>query len=357
MESRQTISEETKNKIAKLADQGFVEQLLNENLKKYYSDFQKIKSLELTPYKQHLGQTSAVFVIGYQLVYLTDDDQEVKLHLFATGHSDGSRKAAYQKLGFLYEHGFDQGKFQATRPLFFTEGQQGFFYEASEGQNLFNFFIDHTEVDLKNILSLAAGWINKLHNLAAVDDFNWPQFNIADMVPSLQQFLLDFSAKDPKQGAQVKRIINTMQQYQQRFNKEHAMTLIYGDYHPENIIVENLETDYLKMIDFTDIAIGDSMVDLGSFLQQFDFMGHKFFPRSKINADKEYFLTTYFQKDLDKIDAHFFQRINLYQAWTALRTAVFLFYMHEDHSVADLLVETEKYLDLIEQGEKKINLH
>jgi aminoglycoside phosphotransferase (APT) family kinase protein len=176
------------------------------------------------------------------------------------------------------------------------------------------------------------------------------------MVPSPQQFLPDFINHDSAFGEQVKNIVTKIQNWEKEFNGKLQPNLIYGDYHPENVIIENLTTDHLRMIDFTDVALGDPMTDLGTFLQQFDFMGHRFFSRTKINSCKEYFVKSYFGKELSEIEAEFFQRMNLYQAWTALRTAVFLFYMHKDDSVRTLFQEIEQYLELIEKAKKQISL-
>jgi thiamine kinase-like enzyme len=351
------ISQEEKDKIAKLEDQNFVRTILDEKLSEHYPDFQKTESIKLTPYKHHIGKTSAVFVIGYEIEYLTTDNKQKPLHLFATGHSDDSRKSAFKKLGFLYNNGFNEGKFQVTRPLFFVEEQKGFFYEASIGQSLFEFFVQDDSLNLNNALDLAAGWVRELHSLPANKDFAWPKFSVADMVPAPQQFLPDFINHDSEFGSQVKRILTAIQDWEKKFNEQLERVLIYGDYHPENVIIQNLETDNLKMIDFTDVALGDPMTDLGTFLQQFDFMGNRFFSRNKINEYKEYFVKAYFGKELEEIDAAFFQRMNLYQAWTALRTAVFLFYMHEDDSVRVLFQEIEKHLELIKSAEKEVNLH
>ena len=112
------------------------------------------------------------------------------------------------------------------------------------------------------------------------------------------------------------------------------------------------------MIDFTDLAYGDPMMDLGTFLQQLDFMGHNFISREQINNYKTFFISAYFKKDFDKIDIEYISRINLYQAWTALRTAIFLFYMNDaENPIDDLLQDSQGYLAVVKKEEKIINLH
>lgn len=357
MSSYTKIDQKTKDQVAQLANQDFVQDVLNKKLAEYYPDFQKIKKLALQAYKKHLGQTSAVFVVGYQIEYLDQKDQIQKLHLFATAHSDDSRRSAFEKLNFLYQHGFDKGKFQVTRPLFFLQEQKGFFYEASEGESLYSFFKEDQTTDIKPILELASGWIKELHALAIDDSFNWPHFSVSKMVPAPAKFLPDFYSYRQSLGLQVTNIVDQIKQWEDTLSDSFEKKLIYGDYHPENIIIPSLQAKTLKMIDFTDIALGDPMTDLGTFLQQVDFMGHRFFSRAKVNQYKEDFVCSYFKKELTDIPEIYFQRINLYQAWTALRTGVFLFYMHRDDSVKSLLEEVESYIALIVSKEKKVNIH
>ena len=112
------------------------------------------------------------------------------------------------------------------------------------------------------------------------------------------------------------------------------------------------------MIDFTDVAKGDPMVDLGAFLQQFDFMGHNYLSRKRINNYKEYLLEQYFDEDFDKIKIDFINRINLYQAWTALRSAILIFYQQDENNPIDgVLEDCDKYLELATNNIHKINLH
>ena len=161
-------------------------------------------------------------------------------------------------------------------------------------------------------MDLAANWIHKLHNLSIAKDFAFPQFAVANMIPSPDKFLPDFVARNAQQGQQATELINRIQAWEAKFNQNQKLGLIYGDYHPENIIIDGLQADKLKMIDFTDVALGDPMIDLGTFLQQLYFMSQEFISAEKINTHKEYFVKSYFKKNLAELETHFFQRINSY---------------------------------------------
>ncbi|PIR06617.1 MAG: hypothetical protein COV55_03780 [Candidatus Komeilibacteria bacterium CG11_big_fil_rev_8_21_14_0_20_36_20] len=351
------LPEETKQQIAKLVERKFIEATLKERLPEYYPDFECLKKLTLDPYKRHLGVTSAVFVVEYKIEYLNKKGENKLLDLFASAHSDGSRQAAYKKTTFLYQYGFNQGQYKVTRPLFFLPEQEAFFYEASIGRSLFNFFTQSPEEDLRPAFSLVVGWMKKLHNFNP-RDFDWPVFRISTMIPLPEKFIKDFYNDNQQQGQIVDELFQQMQKDENRFNKTIKKTLIYGDNHPENIIIRDLKADYLEMIDFTDVALGDPMIDLGTFLQQFDFMGHNFISREKMNDYKTFFVENYFQQSFSQIKIDYLNRINLYQSWTALRSATFLFYMKDvENPILDLLHDSQNYLQLAKQGQRIINLH
>lgn len=349
--------EEQKKKVALLNDEVFIKDCLNQNLAKYYPDFVEVQKLDLHAYKKHMGKTSAVFVVGYKVEYLAKDKSLQKIKLVATGHSDGSRKLAFAKLNYLYNHGFSSGKYLVTKPLFYLEENLAFVYEASIGHRLFSFFKADEYLNLANAMNLSAAWVRKLHQLEINESFTWPKFSVHHIGPSVQKFFTDIINHNEVLGKRVEKMLADIKQHEELFDKSLKPRLVYGDYHPENVILTSLEAKQIKMIDFTDVALGDPMVDVGSFLQQLDFMGHRFFSRAKVNYEKEYFVTSYFEQKFEEIPLEFFPRINLYQAWVALRTAAFLFYMHKDDSVKFLLDEVEQYLDLAESGERKINLY
>jgi len=355
--SGKILTKENKKEMAKLLDKDFIKKILNKRLGDFYSNFNRIISIKEDVYKRHLGVTSAVFVVGYKIKYLDNNNNNNNLNIFSSAHSDKSRKGAFNKAKFLYNNGFNKGNFQVTRPLFYLEKQKAFFYEGSEGRSLFNFFTQDPNVDLKPIFKVASYWIKKLHNLDK-GKYGWDNFKISGMVPEPKKFVNDFTIENKKQGKFVKNLLENMENLEKEYNKYLDRSLIYGDYHPENIIIKDLETDHLKMIDLTDVCLGDPMIDLGTFLQQFDFMGHNFISRKKMNKYKDYFVKIYFNEEIKNINIKYINRINLYQSWTALRTSVFLFYMKDvNNPVFNLLKDSNKYLQLAENNKKEINIY
>lgn len=355
--SRTILSEDIKNKILKLVDLDFVRPVLLERLPQHYPNFKEISDLKFYTHKNHIGRTSVVFVVEYALKYKNKRGEDRRLNIFASAHSDGSRWGAYQKNLALYRSGFSEGPYRVTRPLFFLEEQQAFFYQSSPGKSLRRWFIKDAQADLRPVLALSAGWIKKLHSLdhkpGTVD---WPIFKITDMVPQPSDFIADFLADNIDRGKLVQQIVDELQTNESSFAEQVKPSLVYGDYHPENIVIRDLSTDHIEMIDFTDVAWGDPLIDVGAFLEQFDFMMHRYLPREKINDYETFFVEAYFGKNFADIDQVLINRINLYQAWTALRIAVFLFYAHSAH-IDDMLEEIKAYLQAISENKHIINLY
>lgn len=355
---RKPLSERTKAKMVKLLEHDFICDVFNKRLKDYYPDFKKVIDLDAEPYKRHLGITSAVLVVQYKIKYQTKTGRKKDTEIFVSAHSDGSRLGAYEKTKFLYENGFGSGKFRVTQPLFFLKEQKAFFYISSPGRSLFYFFTQNPKANIKPAMKLASGWIKRLHKFdTSLKDFKWPYFKISTMVPTPRKFIPDFYTRSEERGKLVETLVEEMKQQAKYYNSKNKPQLIYGDCHPENVIIKSLKTNDLEMIDFTDLALGDPMMDIGTFIQQFDFMGHNFLDRKKINNYKKFFIESYFNKKISDIDTEYINRINLYQAWTALRTALFLFYMKDvENPIGDLLEDSRQYLDLSKQSKRIINL-
>ena len=87
-------------------------------------------------------------------------------------------------------------------------------------------------------------------------------------------------------------------------------------------------------------------------------MGHNFVSRKDIDQYKLSFVESYFSKKLKNIDIEYINRINLYQSWTAMRSAIFLFYMKDVvNPIDDLLEDSVQYLELAKNNKRDINVN
>lgn len=347
-----------KQSMNKLLDKDFITVLFNQRLAGFYPDFQELVKVDFHTNKKHTGKNSMIVVVEYVLTYLSKDGTSQQMNLFASAHSDGSRVRAFYGQNYLYQHGFDQGEFLVGRPLFYLEEQYAFFYQAVLGRTLRKLIKQDIELDFSKTLDLSARWIKKLHTSPVDSGHEFKKFHVREMSPKPQRFIADLTASFPELGQRLEGAFGRLAELQEKNSHLYQAVLIHGDYHPENIIFKSSELDKIKVIDFTDLALGDPMVDLGSFIQQFDFMCFQILDRKKINSLKINFLEDYFLEKFENIDIQYINRINFFQAWVVMRTILMLFYAKSaKHPLNDLVGEIEQYLRLAEDNERKINLY
>lgn len=347
-----------KENMDKLLDFDFISNTFNQKMGQFYSDFKKVNNIVFHTYKRHVGKTSMIVVVEYVLSYESTDGQIKNASIFSSAHSDGSRTKAFYSQSYLYEHGFDQGNFLVGRPLFYLDEQFAFFYVAVMGRTLRKLMKEKTGQNFSAILDLAAQWIKKLHNCPMDNANKFTPFEFSEMTPKPARFLEDMSKIYPELGQRLAQTFHRLAELKEKNFNTFPVSIIHGDYHPENIIVKSSELGTIKVIDFTDLSLGDPMVDLGSFIQQIDFMGFECLSRKDINNYKLSFLEYYFSKKFEDIDINDLKRINLYQAWVVLRTTLLLFYAKSaSHPLGELIDEIDRYLTLAEEGQRKINLY
>lgn len=342
-----------------LTQSDYIKQVLEQRLPEFYPDFVKIKTINVRTYKKHSGKTSATYVAAYLCKYESSLGQIKPLNIYVSAHTDGSRQASFINNSFLYNQGFKNSQYLIPRPLFYLADLGAFFYEGVRGRILKKLIKDEPQRDLRPVLNLAAGWLRILHNIdCTASNFKPKDFAIKNMRPQPANLVADFMKNRLAVGKKLESFLQEMMAGEQNWSMQINQTLIHGDYHLENIIVSGLEPDHIKVIDFTDLAWGDPCLDLGGFLQQFDFMLQNVLSRQQINDYKTYFVESYFEENFSDIDPSFISRINLYQAWTTLRTIALLFYTKDPrHELENLLVEMENHLDLARKHLVQINLN
>ena len=83
----------------------------------------------------------------------------------------------------------------------------------------------------------------------------------------------------------------------------------------------------MVIIDFSEACLAPIYYDLGSFLQQLSFMTLNYLTQEEQQQIEYTFLSTYFNRR--QLDQYIYDRINLYKAWTALKSVVY-FMVFED---------------------------
>lgn len=312
------------NKAYKLFDKEFVLKILEKKVLSRYPDFKGVRSFTIRAYKDHIweGDTYHV-VVEYQTKFITKDNKIKTLPIFCSAHSDEPRKNVYDSLKFLWDNGFSQDYFTIPRPLFYSNYFKGTFYRGVEGYNLYQFIRTKDFSIIETIVPKAAEWLARLHGVDSgkARNFNKMNSRIETVVPGVEHILARIQEKYPDYHSCYKQIygiiVNKEKDFLQNTKK---IWLVHGDAHPENVI--KMGNKKIAVIDFTDICLSDYVRDLGSFIQQLEFMVMRKIKDQKY-ADKlkQIFLSSYFEKSKEELNKEVEDRISNYYNWTAIRTA------------------------------------
>lgn len=313
------------NKILKLFDKKYTEDLFRKKILELYPDFYDLKISNIKTHKNGIWDTTYHVVIEFSTYFMSKDGKKTKLPIFCSAHSSEPRKNVHIALKYLWERSFAKGYLTVPHPLFYSNYFRGTFYRGIEGKNLYYYIKKNDLETVEKVTAKAAHWFAKLHslNLKGARNFNKENSRVKTIFPGLEQVLQKISINSPQYLDIYKKIYDIIIERENKFLKStDKIWLIHGDAHPENII--KVGKKKIAAIDFTDICLADFTRDLGSFLQQLDFMcnrkiENKYFPE----RIKEIFLNSYFEKSKIKYDDEVNERIKTYYNYTAIRTATY----------------------------------
>lgn len=315
------------NKIYNLLDENFTINLFKRGILPKYPEFSDIKKIKPLLIKNHIWASTYHVVIEYQTAFVNLEKKLETLSIYCTAHSDEPRLNSFEALTFLWQNGFDEGNLAIPRPLFYSPDFNAFFYQGISGENLYQYIRRKDVKTIESVMVKTAAWFAKLHRLSATaikaKNFNPLNSLIETIIPGMAQALAKVQAKAPRYYEicrEAYRIINNEEK--EFFSSTNDRWLIHGDAHPENVIIIN--KNKIGVIDFTDICLADYARDLGTFLQQMEFMMlYKIEDQSEVGKIKQLFLNSYFENTKIALDDNLQKRINNYYNWTALRTAIF----------------------------------
>lgn len=318
-------------------------------VKKYISehapDFAKkhdLSDLTVKPIKRKIGKNFHHIVARYDAASIENNP------VFCSTSSDHSRKSAFEVLKFINTHGFKNTGIFLPKPLFFEKEMAAFFYQGVDGKNLLHYIKQN--IDLTDYIGQTAQWIAHLHNtpIKGAEKLNQINSRIETVVPGPEKFLAKIEKKFPNHFKDVSQNFKALVEWENKDLKTlKHLYLIHGDFHPENVII-NKTDGKISGIDFTDICLADWARDIGNFLQQFGFMSSGKLEKEDIQKYKNQFLEKYLSLREIKQTKEIEKRINIYMAWTALRSAIYFLVKApaEPDNAKTVLKEVNKYINL-----------
>lgn len=313
------------NIILKLLDEQYVLNLLKEKVLPLYPDFIDIKKTKIIPRKKHIWDHTYHVVIEFETIFLTKRKKEKKLSIYIAAHSNEPRKNVYDGLNFLWKHNFNKGYLTIPHPLFYSDKFKGTFYRGVDGHHLYYYIRKKDYKNIEDIVIKTAAWFAKLHKLTTKDakNFNEENSRIKTAIPGAGHILNKIHDKYPEHYKACKNAYSEVIRQEEDFlSSTEKRWLVHGDAHPENII--KINDKKIAAIDFSDLCLSDFARDIGSFLQQIEYMCDRKINDEKFSEKiKNIFLESYLKNAKIELNKDLQKRINTYYNWTALRTATF----------------------------------
>ncbi|MBU1164548.1 phosphotransferase [Patescibacteria group bacterium] len=336
-----------------LLDQNFLIKLFKKHVAPQIIGKDEISYIAINTFKQKIGQQSFYHIVARYEVHFKNKKMKPVV-IFCNSNSKEPRQGAFEALDHLWKNDFSKGNLMCPQPLFFLKRYKAMFYLEASGKNLYQYIIDpQTKFrELKNIVKLSGRWLAKLHNLPTdkVKNFNPAHSKISTILPGPKHFLKSIDIKHnkyPKYHDQTEKLFHKINNLEKKWGFDEQY-IIHGDFHPENVIY-NKQNNLLLAIDYTDCCLGHYARDLASFIQQLGYMSRKNISYLQIKKLQKIFLQSYLKRRKIKLKTKDHNRLNLYKAWTSLRSAIFFLTVSTfDRPRADALFEeTKGYLKKI----------
>lgn len=338
------------NIIYHLLDEQYVIKLFKKEVLPKYQDFIGIQKINIRSHKSNIWETTYHVVIEYKTFFITKENKIKALSIFCSAHSDEPRINVYKALEFLWKNNFCSGYCTIPHPLFYSDYFKATFYRGVQGNNLYHYIRRKDLDEIKNLIPKAAQWFAKLHRLPTENAINFNKENsrIKTVIPGVKHILYDIEKQYPQHYSFYKKAYEIFIKNEDNFLQSTDQGwYVHGDAHPENII--KMGKKKLAVIDFTDICLSDFARDLGTFLQQLEYMILRKIDNKKFAREmNELFLDNYLDNAKMELDKSLKQRINNYYNWTAIRTATFFLIKYKS--------EPERAIPLIDKVKKDLNI-
>jgi len=322
------------NKILHLLNEEFARDYLRRKALPLYPQFSDIVRVKIRPYKKLIWETTYHVVIGFDVYFKNLNDDVFRVSLVCSAHSNEPRENIYKVLRYLWAKKFNNSEIILPRPLFFSKGFNGSFYEAIDGENLLYYIKQNNSLEIEKIVKASARLFARLHATPVGSEANFNPLNarIKTVIPGVDNIFKDMDERYPELYLDdLRRFYNYfISQEEAYLATSPELKLIHGDAHPENII-KTSDTS-IGMIDFTDFCLGDFARDLGTFMQQLEYkIMAKIGDIDLAEKMKKLFINTYLQEANLSDSPELQSRLKLYYNWTAIRTATYLFLKFDPH--------------------------
>ncbi|MFH1890657.1 MAG: phosphotransferase [Candidatus Kuenenbacteria bacterium] len=336
------------NKEKKIPDLITSSEYIRKIFEKRIKDIDKraVKVLDVKSYiiKRHVSEDFFHFVIQNNVTLKINKGLRRRYQIFAVSFSGHGRRKMYQILELAFRDGFNKGMVVMPRPLWYIDDLMSAFYVGIPGDN----FLEHIKnghIDLNCIKKIAKG-LFQLHQIKMSGaeaqnfvplrkhKFSWDYLDPTDILDREHNVSSKFVLEIRKQFKSLKTVFKEIM--------DSNISLSHGDFHPENVIVNKFNSKQVALIDFSEACLAPIYFDIASFLQQLHFMTRSYLTEKQYASMEKAFLSAYFGEVI--ITPKMKAKINLYKAWTALKSTVYFMIFDDEvnRGFAEYLLKKSK---------------
>lgn len=282
-----------KNDLNFLLDKEKIEAFINQRSQNLFGSPNQIEITEIS-------RTATYNKSSFNVLYKIKVEGIIK-EVRASASQQISKKANFELLKFIYENGFESGKFLIAKPMGYFEDFNVMFYENIQGKPL----ISELATSLSELISkieLCAEMLKKIHGLPKPEISLWDADNF-------------FEFKDLERGALknyypqiATKLDDILVNIKAKIDSNKTTVFCHGDFQPSNLIINQ---DEIFVLDFDLVSLLDKEYDIANFISQLRVMTKRFGNFENFKTLEEEFLSGYGQYDLEKY--------NYYEALVNLR--------------------------------------
>ncbi len=301
-------------------------QLFAKHLKEINPLAEKVLFHQLFFIKRHVGDDFLHYVVEHRLTLALKNGLKTKCRVYSISFSGHGRRSMYQAMSLVYGNKFGSGEVVVPKPLWYEEKTMSFFYLGIPGDTLLEHLKNgHFNLDYFKKITRALRRLHTTKSPAGIFKTHEFSLNYLDPTAVLSR---PQNNHDPMKAAILKQLAN-LSHLKAEFIKDKNI-LSHGDFHPENIIIDKFNSDRLAFIDFSEICLAPCYYDLASFLLQLRLMSLGYLDAKTYRQIEKTILRYYFGET--KLSAEVTRGLHLYQAWTALKSAIYSMIFIEEHN-------------------------
>ena len=276
-----------------LLDKEKVEDFINQRSHDLFGSSDYVEVVEIS-------RTATYNKSSYNVLYIIKVHGGIK-EIRASASQQISKVANFQLLKFIYENGFDSGKFLIAKPLGYFEDFNVMFYENIQGKPLMVELTTSLD-ELVSKIKPCAQMLKKIHGLPKPEISLW----------EANKF---FEFKDLERGALrnyypqiATKLDDVLVSIKKKINSNKTSVFCHGDFQPSNLIINQ---DKIYVLDFDLVSLFDKEYDIANFISQLRVMTKRFGNFENFEILEKEFLSGYGPYDLEKY--------NYYEALVNLR--------------------------------------